>query len=29
MISLNDKAISYMKRLGFKDIILDIEEVTS
>lgn len=29
MIQLNDKAVSYMNRLGYKDIVLDIEEVTS
>lgn len=29
MVELNDKAIDYMKRLNFKDIVLNIEEISS
>lgn len=29
MIVLNDKAISYMERQGFRDIILEMEEISS
>jgi len=29
MIKLNDNAVSYMNRRNFKDIILQVEEITS
>ena len=29
MVELNDKAIDYMKRLNCKDIVLNIEEISS
>ena len=29
MVELNDNAIDYMKRLNFKDIVLNIEEISS
>lgn len=29
MVRLNEKAMLYMNKLGFQDIILGIEEITS
>lgn len=29
VIALNDKAVDYMKRHGFKDIVLEMEEISS
>lgn len=29
MVELNDKAVSYMEKRGFKDIVLDVIRYTS
>ena len=29
MVELNDRIIGYMQKLGFRDIVLNIENITS